>query len=63
MLGSFRFLTKYGSISSLKNDPTCLHGLQIGQELDLIVLHGPKINPTILHGPWTSIRVKPKKIS
>jgi hypothetical protein len=51
MLGSFRFLTKYGSISSLKNDPTCLHGLQIGQELDLIVLHGPKINPTILHGP------------
>jgi hypothetical protein len=54
-------------------NPTCLHGLEIGQELDLIVLHGPKINPTILHGPkinptilhgpWASIKIEPKKIS
>lgn len=50
-------------IQVLKMNPTCLHGLEIGQELDLIVLHGPKINPTILHGPWTSIKIEPKKIS
>lgn len=44
-------------IQVLKMNPTCLHGLEIDQELDL------KLNPTILHGPWTSIKIEPKKIS